>query len=207
MYNSKYEYVKRFSDVALSAAGAVVLALPMGIIALCIKAESKGNVFFKQDRVGKNKKIFKILKFRTMYSDTPKDVPTHLLNNPEAFITKTGGFLRKTSLDELPQLFNIIKGDMSLVGPRPALYNQYDLIAERDKYGANNIRPGLTGLAQIKGRDELPIEVKAAYDGEYVKKMCFLTDLKIIGRTFVSVIREEGIREGAAKGKQRKIKK
>lgn len=194
-----YRYVKRILDIVFSAAGAVVLAVPMAVIAVCIKTESKGDVLFKQNRVGKDKKIFKILKFRTMYSDTPKDVPTHLLNDPEAFITKTGRILRKTSLDELPQLFNIIKGDMSIVGPRPALYNQYDLIAERDKYGANNIKPGLTGLAQVMGRDELPIEVKAAYDGEYVKKMGFLTDVKIAAKTFVSVIREEGVREGAAK--------
>ncbi len=193
-----YKYVKRTADVVLSSVGAVVLAVPMAVIALCIKAESKGSVLFKQNRVGKDKKIFKIYKFRTMYSDTPKDIPTHLLNNPEAFITKTGRFLRKTSLDELPQLFNIIKGDMSIVGPRPALYNQYDLIAERDKYGANSIKPGLTGLAQIMGRDELPIEVKAAYDGEYVKKMGFITDVKIFLKTFVSVLKEEGVREGAA---------
>lgn len=192
-----YKYFKRAFDLVLSVIGAVVLCLPMGIIAGVIKAESKGSVLFKQNRVGKGKKIFQIYKFRTMYADTPKDVPTHMLNNPEAFITKSGRFLRKTSLDELPQLFNIIKGDMSIVGPRPALYNQYDLIAERDKYGANDLTPGLTGLAQVMGRDELPIAVKAAYDGEYVKKIGLLTDLKIIAKTFVSVIKEEGVREGA----------
>ncbi|MCD8089902.1 MAG: sugar transferase [Clostridiales bacterium] len=184
-------------DIALAAVGIVVSAIPMAAIAICIKAETKGPVIFKQDRVGKNKKIFKILKFRTMYSDAPMNIPTHLLGNPEAFITKTGKILRRTSLDELPQLFNIIKGDMSIVGPRPALYNQYDLIEERDKYGANNIKPGLTGYAQINGRDELPIDVKAAYDGEYVKKIGFLTDIKIMAKTFISVIKQEGVAEGA----------
>ncbi len=194
-----YRYVKRALDICLSAVGIVVLGIPMIIIGIIIKAESSGNVFFKQKRVGKNKVYFNIYKFRTMYSDTPKDVPTHLLNNPEAFITKSGRILRKTSLDELPQLFNILKGDMSIVGPRPALWNQRDLIEERDKYGANGITPGLTGLAQVMGRDELPIDVKARYDGEYVEKMGLLTDIKIIFKTFVSVIKEDGVREGAKK--------
>lgn len=194
-----YKHFKRALDLILSLVGTGVLLFPMGIIAAVIKAESKGSVLFKQDRVGKDKKLFKIYKFRTMYTDAPKDVPTHMLNNPDAFITKSGRFLRKTSLDELPQLFNIIKGEMSIVGPRPALYNQYDLIAERDKYGANSITPGLTGLAQIMGRDELPIDVKAAYDGEYVKKMSLLTDLKIIAKTALAVIKEDGVREGSQK--------
>ncbi|MCD7854148.1 MAG: sugar transferase [Clostridiales bacterium] len=194
-----YKHFKRALDLILSLVGTGVLLVPMGIIAAVIKAESKGSVLFKQDRVGKDKKLFKIYKFRTMYTDAPKDVPTHMLNNPDAFITKSGRFLRKTSLDELPQLFNIIKGEMSIVGPRPALYNQYDLIAERDKYGANSITPGLTGLAQIMGRDELPIDVKAAYDGEYVKKMSLLTDLKIIAKTALAVIKEDGVREGSQK--------
>ncbi len=194
-----YKHFKRGFDLIFSLVGTGILLVPMGIIAAVIKAESKGAVLFKQDRVGKDKKLFKIYKFRTMYTDAPKDVPTHMLNNPDAFITKSGRFLRKTSLDELPQLFNIIKGEMSIVGPRPALYNQYDLIAERDKYGANSITPGLTGLAQVMGRDELPIDVKAAYDGEYVKKMSLLTDLKIIAKTAVSVIKEDGVKEGIQK--------
>ena len=192
-----YRYVKRIMDILFSLLGLVVAGIPMIIIAILIKAESKGGVFFTQNRIGKGKKLFKIYKFRTMYADTPKDIPTHLLKSPDTFITKTGKILRKTSLDELPQLFNILKGEMSIVGPRPALWNQYDLVEERDKYGANDITPGLTGLAQIKGRDELPIDVKAAYDGEYVRSMNIATDIKIICRTFVSVIREEGIKEGA----------
>ncbi len=192
-----YRYIKRIIDIILSLLGIVILGVPMLVIAVVVRTESPGGALFCQNRVGRGKKLFRIYKFRTMYTDTPKNIPTHLLENPDAFITGTGRILRKTSLDELPQLFNILKGDMSIVGPRPALWNQYDLIAERDKYGANDITPGLTGLAQIKGRDELPIDVKAAYDGEYVKNMSFCTDLKIVCRTFVSVIREEGIKEGA----------
>lgn len=191
-----YSIIKRGMDIAFSLAGIVVFSLPMAGIGLIIKAESHGDIIFRQKRIGKDKKIFRIYKFRTMYSEAPADMPTHLLESPEAFITKTGKFLRKTSLDELPQLFNILKGEMSVVGPRPALWNQYDLVAERDKYGANAVRPGLTGLAQIRGRDELSIKEKAAYDGEYVKKMSLMTDLGIIAQTFVSVIREDGIREG-----------
>lgn len=166
------------------------------IIALCIKIESKGPIIFKQKRVGKNKKYFYIFKFRTMRVDTPSDMPTHLLENPEQFITKIGKFMRKTSLDELPQLFNIIKGDMSFVGPRPALWNQYELIEERDKYGVNDIMPGLTGWAQINGRDELPIDVKAKLDGEYVKKLAFLFDIKVFVLTFFKVIKSDGVVEG-----------
>jgi len=152
---------------------------------------------FRQERVGKNKKHFKILKFRTMRTDTPRDMPTHLLEHPDTYITRAGKFLRKTSLDELPQLINIIKGEMSFVGPRPALWNQHDLIAERDRYGANDIVPGLTGWAQVNGRDELPIELKAKYDGEYVKRRSAKFDLYILCKTIISVIRRDGIQEGA----------
>jgi len=151
----------------------------MLIVAIIIKLDSKGPVLFKQDRIGKNKKIFKVYKFRTMRVDTPNNVPTHMLDNPDFYITKIGKFLRKTSLDELPQLLNILKGNMAFVGPRPALYNQDDLVALRDKYHANDIKPGLTGLAQVKGRDELPIKIKAQYDGEYIKKLSIWFDIKI----------------------------
>ena len=144
-----YLYIKRLIDIILSSLAIIILSIPGIIIAICIKIESKGPVFFKQKRVGKNKKYFMIYKFRTMRTDTPKDIPTHMLNNPDLYITKVGRILRKTSLDELPQIINIIKGNMSIIGPRPALWNQDDLIAERDKYYANDIRPGLTGLAQI----------------------------------------------------------
>ena len=146
--------IKRLLDLILSLAACVVLAIPMGIIALWIKKDSPGPVFFKQRRVGRGKKCFNILKFRTMRGDTPHDVPTHLLKNADSYITKSGAFLRRTSLDELPQIYNIVAGQMSIIGPRPALYNQYDLIAARDAVHANDIRPGLTGLAQINGRDE-----------------------------------------------------
>lgn len=190
-------YVKRILDFILSLAATIVLAIPMGIIALWIKADSPGPVFFKQRRVGKGKTHFNILKFRTMRGDTPHDVPTHLLKNADSYITKSGAFLRKTSLDELPQIYNILAGQMSIIGPRPALYNQYDLIDARDKAHANDIRPGLTGLAQINGRDELPIPVKARLDGEYVQKMSFGFDLKCFFGTFLSVLRRDGVREGA----------
>lgn len=193
MYN---KFVKRFLDILLSFLGIVILSPVWLALVILIKADSKGAIFFKQKRVGKNKRIFNILKFRTMYSDTPKDVPTHLLDNPEMYITKTGRFLRKTSLDELPQMLNILLGDMSVIGPRPALWNQEDLIEERDKYGANDIRPGLTGLAQIKGRDELPIAVKAEYDGEYTQNIGFLFDLKIFMGTVLSVLKHDGVVEG-----------
>ena len=174
-----YFGIKRLIDVILSFLAIIILFIPGIIIAICIKIESKGPVFFKQKRVGKNKKYFMIYKFRTMRTDTPKDMPTHMLNNPDLYITKVGRILRKTSLDELPQIINIIKGDMSIVGPRPALWNQDDLIAERDKYHANDIRPGLTGLAQISGRDELEIPVKAKLDGEYTKNISFFFFFKI----------------------------
>lgn len=168
----------------------------MLIIAIAIKLDSKGPVLFKQKRVGKNKKYFMIYKFRSMYVDAPSDMPTHLLKNPKAMITKVGGFLRKTSLDELPQLFNIFKGEMAIVGPRPALWNQYDLIEERDKYGANDIRPGLTGWAQINGRDELEIDEKSRLDGYYVQNMSFVLDLKCFFGTFLTVVKSEGVIEG-----------
>ena len=188
--------LKRVIDFILSLLGIVILSPVLLVIAIAIKLDSKGPVFFKQKRVGIHKTYFNIYKFRTMYTDTPKDMPTHLLNNPDAFITKVGGILRKTSLDELPQLINILKGEMAVIGPRPALYNQEDLIAERDKYGANDVRPGLTGLAQINGRDELEIEEKARLDGEYVKHLSFLMDLKCFFGTFSSVLKHEGVVEG-----------
>lgn len=195
------KYIKRLIDIVLSLLGIILLAIPMLIIAICIKCDSKGDVFFKQKRVGKDKKYFNILKFRTMYSDTPKDVPTHLLQNPNALITKTGAFLRKTSLDELPQIFNIFAGQMSAIGPRPALWNQYDLIEDRDKYGANTLVPGLTGYAQINGRDELPIDVKAQYDGYYAENISFALDVKVFFATIKKVLLHDGVVEGGTKGK------
>lgn len=188
--------LKRLLDILLASAGIIVLAVPMGIIAVAIKADSKSPVFFKQKRVGLNKEYFEILKFRTMRIDTPHDVPTHELSDPQKWITKVGKILRKTSLDELPQLFNIFKGEMSVIGPRPALWNQFDLIEERDKYNANSVRPGLTGLAQISGRDELEISLKAKLDGEYVNKMSFTFDCKCFLKTIKSVLKSEGFAEG-----------
>lgn len=189
-------YIKRLLDIALSLGGIIILALPMALIALAIKLDSPGPVFFKQKRVGKNKEHFSILKFRTMRTDTPPEAPTHELSDPEKWITKTGKILRKTSLDELPQLFNILRGEMSIIGPRPALWNQFDLIEERDKYGANDIRPGLTGWAQISGRDELEIDVKAAFDGEYVEKISLGFDIKCFLGTITSVLKSDGVVEG-----------
>ena len=191
------KFLKRFIDIVLSLCGLIVLALPMIIVAIAIKADSKGPVLFKQKRVGINKTYFNIFKFRTMYTETPADAPTHELENPERWITKVGKILRKTSLDELPQLFNILRGEMSIIGPRPALWNQYDLIEERDKYGANDVRPGLTGWAQINGRDELEIDVKAKFDGEYVEKMSFAFDIKCFLKTITSVLKSEGFVEGS----------
>ncbi len=196
-----YLYVKRAIDMVLSFVGLVMLAPVFLLLALAVKLDSKGPVFFKQKRVGIRKRYFHILKFRTMRTDTPKDMPTHLLQNPEQYITKTGRFLRKTSLDELPQIINILKGDMSIIGPRPALWNQEDLIAERDKYGANDVPVGLSGWAQINGRDELPIDVKARLDGEYVKRMSFLFDCKCFFGTIISVLKSDGVVEGGTKGK------
>lgn len=188
--------IKRLLDLILSLAACVVLAIPMGIIALWIKKDSPGPVFFKQRRVGRGKKCFNILKFRTMRGDTPHDVPTHLLKNADSYITKSGAFLRRTSLDELPQIYNIVAGQMSIIGPRPALYNQYDLIAARDAVHANDIRPGLTGLAQINGRDELPIDVKARYDGEYAADITFLNDAEIFLHSITYVFQRRGVVEG-----------
>ena len=189
-------FFKRLIDIVLSAAGLLVLSPVLVAIAVLIKLDSKGPVLFKQKRVAKDKKHFQILKFRTMYADVPKDVPTHLLADPESKITKTGRFLRKSSLDELPQIWNILVGEMSIIGPRPALWNQFDLIEERDKYGANDVRPGLTGLAQIKGRDELPIDVKAKYDGDYAQNITFANDVKIFFGTITSVLGAKGVKEG-----------
>ncbi|MCM1540464.1 MAG: sugar transferase [Blautia sp.] len=191
-----YTTVKSIVDRLLALIGLVVLSPLLLLLVIAIKLDSKGPVLFQQKRVGIRKTHFHILKFRTMRVDTPKDTPTHLLRNPEQYITRVGKFLRRTSLDELPQIINIIKGDMAIVGPRPALWNQYDLIAERDKYGANDILPGLTGWAQINGRDELPIEVKAKLDGEYVRKMGLGMDIRCILGTVVSVLRHEGVVEG-----------
>lgn len=191
-----YLTVKRVIGFVLSLVGLIVLSPVFLALMLAIKVDSKGPVFFKQKRVGKNKRHFEILKFRTMRIDTPKDTPTHLLEDPEQWITRVGGFLRKTSLDELPQIINILKGDMSIIGPRPALWNQYDLIAERDKYGANDILPGLTGWAQINGRDELAIEGKAKFDGEYVEKMSFWFDVRCFFGTILSIFRGDGVVEG-----------
>ena len=191
-----YKFIKRLADLICSLVGMILLSPLIIAVVIAIKLDSKGPVMFKQKRIGINKKTFNILKFRTMRIDTPKDTPTHLLDNPEQWITRVGRFLRKTSLDELPQILNIIKGDMSIVGPRPALWNQDDLIAERDKYGANDIRPGLTGWAQINGRDELPIEIKAKLDGEYVEKMGLIMDIKCFFGTFIAVFRSKGVVEG-----------
>ena len=198
------KFGKRFIDLVLSFFGIIFLGIPMLIIAIAIKVDSKGPVFFKQKRVGKDKELFNILKFRTMRIDTPHDAPTHELQDPKKWITKVGGFLRKTSLDELPQIFNIFVGQMSVIGPRPALWNQDDLIAERDKYGANNVKPGLTGWAQINGRDELEIPVKAKFDGEYVEKMSFAFDCKCFFGTIKSVLGHEGVVEGGTGEMHRK---
>lgn len=193
MYSYK---IKRVLDFLLSLLAMIILLWLFIVIAIAIKLNSKGPVFFLQKRIGRDKKEFNIIKFRTMKIDTPKNIPTHLLKNPDQYITSMGKLLRKTSLDELPQLINIIKGDMSIVGPRPALWNQYDLIAERDKYDVNHLRPGLTGWAQVNGRDEIPIEIKARLDGEYMKKLSFTFDIKCIIKTVNCVIKHEGVKEG-----------
>lgn len=191
-----YLKIKRVIDVLLSFLGLLILSPVFLLLIIAIKLDSKGPVLFKQKRVGLNKTYFNILKFRTMRIDTPKDTPTHLLENPEQYITRMGKFLRKTSLDELPQIWNIFRGEMSIIGPRPALWNQYDLIEERDKFGANDVPPGLTGWAQINGRDELPIEVKSKLDGEYVKKISFRMDVKCFFKTIISILKRDGIVEG-----------
>ena len=198
-----YKYFfKRFFDLLFSGLAILVLSFPMLIIALIIKIDSRGPVFFRQKRIGIHKKHFNILKFRSMRTDTPHDAPTHTLQGANSYITKVGKFLRKTSLDELPQIFNIFCGQMSIIGPRPALWNQDDLVAERDKYGANDVKPGLTGWAQINGRDELEIPVKARLDGEYTEKLNagkfkgFAMDVRCFFGTFLSVLRSDGVVEG-----------
>lgn len=191
-----YLKIKRLVDILLSFIGLVVLSPILLILVIAIKLDSKGPILFRQKRVGKDKQHFHILKFRTMRIDTPKDTPTHLLGDPDQYITKMGKFLRKTSLDEVPQILNILAGQMSIIGPRPALWNQYDLIEERDKYGANDVLPGLTGWAQINGRDELPIDIKASLDGEYIKKLGFRMDVKCFFGTLVSVVKSDGVVEG-----------
>ena len=196
MEKKPYLFIKRIIDIIFSILWLIILIPVFLVISIAIKLESKGPVFFKQKRIGKEKKYFTIYKFRTMRSDTPKDMPTHMLKNANGCITKVGNILRKTSLDELPQLVNILKGDMSIIGPRPALWNQDDLVEERDKYHANDIRPGLTGWAQVNGRDELEIPVKAKYDGEYVKRISFVFDIKIFFKTIINVFKHEGIVEG-----------
>lgn len=192
-------FLKRWIDIIISIISIILFFWLLLIIMIIVKATSKGPIFFKQRRIGQNKKEFYILKFRTMRSTTPSDVPTHLLKNPEQYITSIGRILRKTSLDEIPQVLNILKGDMSLVGPRPALWNQYDLIAERDKYGVNNVKPGLTGWAQVNGRDEIPIDVKANLDGVYIKKMNLVFDIYCIILTVLCVVRRKGYNEGTLK--------
>lgn len=191
-----YVFLKRFLDLVLSLIGSVLLLPIFILVVLFVKFDSRGPIFFKQKRYGINKSFFYIYKFRTMYIDTPKDMPTHLLEDPTKCITKVGAFLRKTSLDELPQIINILKGDMSIVGPRPALWNQDDLIAERDKYNANDVPVGLTGWAQINGRDELPIPDKAKLDGDYIKNKSTWLDMKCIFLTAFSVFAKKGVVEG-----------
>lgn len=200
------KFGKRFLDIVLSGCVILFFWWVYLILAVAIKIDDPGPVFFRQKRVGIHKTHFQILKFRTMKMETPKDVPTHLLDNPERYITRVGKVMRKFSLDELPQVFQIFTGKMSIVGPRPALWNQFDLIAERDKYGANDVRPGLTGWAQINGRDELPIDVKARLDGEYVEKLSFAFDCKCFFGTITSVLKSEGVVEGGT-GQLEKEKK
>ena len=200
------KFGKRTIDIILSALALLVLAIPMLIIAICVKCSSKGPVLFWQKRVGRGKQTFMMPKFRSMYTETPAEMPTHMLKDPEKWITPVGRAIRRTSLDELPQIFCILfTGDMSIVGPRPALWNQDDLIAERDKYGANDIRPGLTGWAQINGRDELPIEVKAKLDGDYTAALnkggctAFAMDCRCFFGTIGKVLKHDGVVEGGPK--------
>lgn len=189
-------FIKRIIDIVLSFIGLLILSPLFLIITLAIKIDDPGPAFFKQKRIGIHKTYFNLYKFRSMKINTP-DVPTHLLENPEQYISRVGAFLRKTSLDELPQMWNILRGDMSIIGPRPALWNQADLIAERDKYGANDVKPGLTGWAQINGRDELEISVKARFDGDYVENLSFAFDCKCFFGTILSVLKSDGVVEGA----------
>ena len=188
--------VKRIFDIVLSLVGLIVLAIPMLVFALIVKLDSPGPVLFWQKRVGIHKKTFMMPKFRTMYTDTPANMPTHLLSDPQKWITRSGAWFRKLSIDELPQILCIFTGKMSIIGPRPALWNQDDLIEERDKDGANDVRPGLTGWAQINGRDELEIPVKARLDGEYVQKLSFLFDCRCFFGTIFKVLRHDGVVEG-----------
>lgn len=202
-----YFIFKRICDTIIAFIGLIVLSPIFIILMILIKLDSKGPILFKQKRVGRHKKHFNILKFRTMRIDTPRDTPTHMLENPEKWITKMGKFLRKTSLDELPQIINILKGDMSIVGPRPALWNQDDLVAERDKYGVHDLYPGLTGYAQINGRDELPIPDKAKLDGYYVNHIGLWIDIKIFFGTIISIFKSEGVVEGGTGTLEKKDKK
>ena len=195
-------YLKNLLDRLLALVGTAALSWLLILLGIAIHLDSPGPIVFRQKRAGRNGTYFYIYKFRTMRMDTPHDMPTHMLNNPDLFITRVGRFLRKTSLDELPQLFNILKGDMALVGPRPALWNQYDLLAEREQYGANSVRPGLTGWAQIHGRDELPIRQKAELDGYYVHHIQLKMDLECLWRTAGAVLRQDGIHEGRLEKQQ-----
>ena len=200
------KYIKRLLDLLLSGLALIILALPLLILALIVKLDSRGPVLFWQKRVGLHKETFRMPKFRSMYTETPAEMPTHLLSDPERWITPVGKVYRKLSLDELPQLWSIFTGRMSIIGPRPALWNQFDLIEERDKYGANDVRPGLTGWAQINGRDELEIPVKARLDGEYVEKMSFLFDCKCFFGTILAVLRHDGVVEGGTGAMQQEKK-
>ncbi len=198
------KFLKRCIDIIISLAGLILFSWLFLIIIIAIVIDDPGPVFFSQKRIGKGKKYFQIYKFRSMKISTPGDIPTHLLENPEQYITGVGRFLRKSSLDEIPQLFNILKGDMSVIGPRPALWNQEDLIEERDKYGANDVRPGLSGWAQICGRDKLSIEAKAKLDGEYVQNMSFLFDCRCFFGTPISVLRGDGATDDKTEKQQKK---
>ena len=198
-----YPFIKRGADVVLSLLALICLSPVYLLVALAVKLTSPGPVLFRQKRVGRGGRLFTIYKFRTMRTDTPRDTATHLLQDPARYITRVGAFLRRSSLDELPQFFNVLKGDMSIVGPRPALYNQDDLIAAREKAGVDAVRPGITGLAQINGRDELPIPVKVRYDREYVENLSLKMDARCFFGTIISVLRAEGVREGGTGGKKR----
>jgi O-antigen biosynthesis protein WbqP len=201
------KFFKRFIDIVLSFCALLILAVPMAILAIIVKLDSKGPALFWQKRVGLHKETFMMPKFRSMYTETPAEMPTHLLNDPSRWITPVGKIYRKLSLDELPQLWSILTGKMSIIGPRPALWNQEDLINEREKYGANDVRPGLTGWAQINGRDELEIPVKAKLDGEYVERMSFLFDCRCFFGTILAVVKHEGVREGGTGAMQKEKEK
>lgn len=198
------KFIKRLIDIVLSFMGIIVLGIPMLIVALIIKIQDRGPALFKQKRIGLHKETFMLYKFRSMKMSTPKDTPTHLLENPQQYLLPIGGLIRKLSIDELPQLFNILKGEMAIIGPRPALWNQDDLVEERDKYGVNDVKPGLTGWAQINGRDELEIPVKAKLDGEYVESIGFGMDVKCFIGTIISVLKSDGVVEGGT-GEMKKV--